>query len=38
VLIAMLATDRNGDLLNGISASRTRSDVINAMVLKNKTR
>lgn len=36
--VAMLAIDINGEVLKGISASRTRSDVKHAMILKKKTR
>jgi hypothetical protein len=36
--VAILATDINGEVLKAISASRTRSDVIDAMILKKKTR
>jgi len=36
--VAMLATDINGEVLKGVSASRNRSDVKHAMILKKKTK
>jgi len=36
--VAMLAININGEVLNGISASRIRSDVKHAMILKKKIR